>query len=171
VNWGATSYSSFSNYVAQTGMDVNSIYADPLLSNPNVSSPVFYLLTAPFSSCIDAGDPSFIAGNNETDYFGGTRVLNFVDIGANEAFIGNSISENNNKNSTSVYPNPSSGEFAVYNLQSPAEIQFYNCLGEKVFETTVMNKQAVKLNAGNGIYLYKLFSGREIIATGKLVIQ
>jgi hypothetical protein len=171
VNWGTSTYSTFSNYISATGMEANSIYADPMLTNNSIPTPDFHLLNV--STCIDAGDPSFLIGNNETDYFGGTRILNSkVDIGAHEFVLPNSINENENNNSVSVYPNPTSGEFKVLGLKSPSEIQFYNYLGEKIYETNISSSQVkINLNAEKGIYLFKITSEKNVIGTGKLVIQ
>ena len=173
VSWGASSYSSFSNYVSATGMDANSIYADPLLLSTNITSPDFHLdvSTSP-SPCIDIGNPLFIQGNNETDYYGIARVLGMqVDIGANEAIPCIAVHENENKKIFSVYPNPSSGNFGIDGLNSSSRVVIYNSIGEKIYESIVSNKQEIKLNIPSGIYFCKIFSEKDFIGTAKLVIR
>ncbi len=105
VAWGIASYSSFVNYVSATGMDANSVYSDPQLASGNVSSPDLHIPAG--SPCIDAGDPAFATGTGETDYYGGTRVVNsHVDIGANENPSPTFANVNDIDLSVLVYPNP-----------------------------------------------------------------
>jgi pectin methylesterase-like acyl-CoA thioesterase len=74
------------NYVSQsasfdlTGLQGN-ISANPLFVDPNDND--YHLL--PDSPCINAGDPNYVSGPNETDMDGEPRVINGrVDIGADE---------------------------------------------------------------------------------------
>ncbi len=130
VSWGNYNYTTFSNYVAQTGMDANSIFADPQLTSNNVSSPDFHLLTR--SLCIDKGDPAFTTATNETDYFGGIRVVNSkVDIGANEFPTPVAINEIESDHSIVIFPNPARDHI---NIETPvkAELEIFNSEGQLV---------------------------------------
>jgi predicted outer membrane repeat protein len=60
----------------------SNISADPCFVDPNSGD--YHLL--PDSPCIDAGDPNYVAGPNETDLDGNPRIVNgVVDMGAFEA--------------------------------------------------------------------------------------
>ncbi|MBI4931319.1 MAG: choice-of-anchor B family protein [Bacteroidetes bacterium] len=96
--------------------------------------------------------------------------------------VNNLAAENGN---VTVYPNPSNGRFTVYGLQSPVEFSVYNVMGEKVVE--LMSAKVKKLNSipqqlnnsitldltsqPSGMYFYKITSGKEIISSGKLMIE
>jgi len=175
INWGASSYSSFANYVSQTGMDVNSIYADPNLTNSTVANPDFHLLNT--SMCINAGDPSFVTGNNETDYFGGTRIENIiVDIGAHEFPLMIFVNEIENQNLISLYPNPFS-ESAIVLISDfqfeDYDLEIYDLAGMRV-QNNKLNSQYSSLVRGNlasGMYFYTVKSETLLIYSGKFIIQ
>ena len=68
-------------YTAASGQDANSIVGDPQFVNLKANN--FQLLTT--SPAINAGDPAFVAGTDETDVAGSVRVQGGrVDIGAFE---------------------------------------------------------------------------------------
>ncbi|MBI4929984.1 MAG: T9SS type A sorting domain-containing protein [Bacteroidetes bacterium] len=70
-----------------------------------------------------------------------------------------SVNEISSSQNISVYPNPTSGEFTVYGLQSEVQLQIFNSLGQMVFETTVNRKQeTVNLSGANGIYLLNIIN-------------
>ncbi len=78
-----------------------------------------------------------------------------------------------------VFPNPSHGEFTVYGLTSPVELEVYNVLGEKIYSHSVpagplnqpMTHSPINLSeTPSGIYFLKLRSGQEA-RTIKLVID
>ena len=90
----------------------------------------------------------------------------------------NSVVENTNKElEVSVYPNPSNGIFSMQmNNEQLTNINYqlsiYNVMGEKVFQSQISNlKLQISLDAPSGIYFYKLSSLKEIISTGKFVIE
>lgn len=71
------SFSTFAKWQAASGFDKNSIFASPGLASN------FDLLAG--SAAINKGDPSFVAGTGESDFFGRARAANgTVDIGAAE---------------------------------------------------------------------------------------
>lgn len=176
VNWGSSTYSTFANYQTQTGMDANSIYADPVILNANISSPDFHLDVAT-SPCIDAGDPSFVLGNNETDYYGDTRVVNFkVDVGAQESQFVISIPENESQNLISVFPNPfsESAIISISDLQfQDYDLEIYDSAGMKI-QNNKLSSQHSRLfreNIVSGIYFYRVKAEGRLIHSGKFIIQ
>lgn len=163
VAWNTSTYTSFSNYVSSTGMDANSMYADPDLTSINVASPDFHLLVS--SNCIDNGDPTFTLGTNETDYFGETRIINSkVDIGANEYPIPVSLNENENKNSFEIYPNPAS-EILIIDATQRSKVEISDITG-KIIVTLDLNSNKSFLDLAefqSGIYLVKMYTDNEIL--------
>jgi Protein of unknown function (DUF1565) len=70
-------------YGNSAGPDAEKITANPLFIGPAASPPDFSLHST--SPAINAGDPSFVPGNGETDFAGHARVVGGrVDIGAYE---------------------------------------------------------------------------------------
>lgn len=64
-----------------------------------------------------------------------------------------SVNEFALENSINIFPNPNSGQFTVYSLQSIVELSVYNIFGEKVFYKTINRKQeTINLSEANGIY-------------------
>lgn len=89
-DYNGTVYTGFSSYQTGTAKDVQSVFALPGFVNGATAN--FNLLCN--SNAINAGNPAFITGVNETDYYGGSRLLNGkVDAGAVETnFQNNSCS-------------------------------------------------------------------------------
>lgn len=79
------------------------------------------------------------------------------------------------KSEIKIFPNPSEGNLRIMidDLRMEnAEIKIYDVLGNNILQSKIVNlKSEIILNAPSGIYFYKIFSGREFIETGKLVIQ
>ena len=83
--WNGAEHASFAAYVAATGADANSLFADPLLADA-----AGHLDAA--SPAINAGDPTFVAGPGEVDLDGAPRVSGpRVDIGADEVTCGDGV--------------------------------------------------------------------------------
>lgn len=75
------------------------------------------------------------------------------------------------KNSTSIYPNPNSGNFFVELKSETATLEVFNLLGEKVFSTQLKNNlEEMKLNVRAGIYLCRI-SGSGFVENHRLVVQ
>jgi hypothetical protein len=152
-------------------MDANSIYADPQIINNNISSPDFHLQNT--SSCIDAGNPSFIPATNETDYFGNARVSNSkVDIGAHEFSSASLSAEIENENSILIYPNPSPDEISVKSYASEIEgIEIYDVFGNTIISKAMhLNEVVIRLNS-KGIFFYKIALKNKRAIKGKLIID
>lgn len=79
--WDGFAYRGLQSLQTAVQNDANSVFANPLLIRPGSAR----LVLSPRSPAINAGDPAFTPGANETDYTGHPRVLNSrVDIGAIE---------------------------------------------------------------------------------------
>ena len=81
-----------------------------------------------------------------------------------------------------VYPNPNNGKIIVeynpgknkeqYHLRGNGEIEFYNILGEKVFQTPISeNKTQFDLDIRDGVYFYNIKNHNLVITTGKLIVK
>lgn len=90
----------------------------------------------------------------------------FADSTSVTTGIENTATENDLK----IYPNPSSGKFIVFGLQSPVEIQVFNSIGQIVYNKTVNQKQeTVNLSEANGIYFCRINNGA-FTKTQKIII-
>jgi hypothetical protein len=81
-----TTYGSLAAFRTATGLDAHSTYANPSLMSVTLPSPNLHLSNT--STCINAGDPAFVAASGELDYDSQTRVQhNRVDIGGDETSL------------------------------------------------------------------------------------
>ena len=76
----------------------------------------------------------------------------------------------------SISPNPFSGSATInfYNLRSGNyDFKIFDILGSEVLNSKIVNDklEVQKGNLSNGIYFYLLQGEREVLATGKIVIQ
>ncbi|CAN5452667.1 hypothetical protein BH11BAC1_BH11BAC1_16780 [soil metagenome] len=71
-----------------------------------------------------------------------------------------------------IYPNPASPSFTVSrNVETPAMLEIFNTLGEKVYATTlIQNKEIINAKLNPGVY-YILISDDEKRITEKLLIE
>ncbi|HVA97277.1 MAG TPA: YCF48-related protein [Bacteroidia bacterium] len=89
-----------------------------------------------------------------------------------------SINELYNSTAVTIYPNPftisTTLQIDSKTKQSEYVITIYNVLGKQVMEKYIHNKAICTINRENlenGIYIYKIEAGTQIIKTGKLIIQ
>jgi len=76
----------YSNYIAATGSDAQSIFTDPEWVDILALIPDFHLI--PGSPCINAGDPTYVFDATDLDLDGEMRILSgVVDIGCDETLI------------------------------------------------------------------------------------
>jgi Secretion system C-terminal sorting domain len=81
-NYGSTSYSNFGNYKIGSGQEMNSLYGNPMLINPENDNPNIQKN----SPAIDHGENFESSITSNFDYFGNRRVVNeIIDIGAVES--------------------------------------------------------------------------------------
>jgi len=100
------------------------------------------------------------------------HLLHHEDDGMMGAFLvldtnSTGVSDKNEfEKSVIVYPNPTSGEFAVYSLASTVYgIEIYTIMGEMVFQKNVnIKKGIINLNETSGIYFLKIKTDKGIIS-------
>jgi len=82
-----------------------------------------------------------------------------------------SVNESSFESSVSIFPNPNSGQFTVYGLQSQVELSVYNTFGEKVYSGKNINSKSfvLNLNLANGIYFAHIKTERGTVMK-KIVI-
>ena len=123
TNWNGSGYTSFSDFVAGTGTNNYSIFADPQLLSVNLNSPDFHIPVD--SPCVNGGNPSYSAGQNETDYYNNPRIQDgIVDIGANEC---NSITSIQ----VVLYPNPIETGLKIETSESILSVELFDAEGSK----------------------------------------
>jgi hypothetical protein len=85
-SWGNASwFSGFSNWQSTSGQDANSMFTAPGLVDATGAVGDFDLRIQSTSAARDAGDPAFVAAPDQTDGYGGARVVaSVVDVGAHE---------------------------------------------------------------------------------------
>lgn len=86
------------------------------------------------------------------------------------------ISENNNQNSVSIYPNPNTGQFTLTLPSNQLNSSFilYDLPGKEIIHIREMKETKIKISVNNipdGIYIYNVINGYNIIGTGKLIIN
>jgi hypothetical protein len=81
-DWAGRALTGFAGLKRASGQDIHSLWANPRFTDTRESN--FRLL--PTSPAINAGDPAYLTGSEETDVHGGTRILGGrIDIGACES--------------------------------------------------------------------------------------
>ncbi|TAL61207.1 MAG: T9SS type A sorting domain-containing protein [Bacteroidetes bacterium] len=83
------------------------------------------------------------------------------------------IAENNNANDISVYPNPTNGIFTVTAAGYGYEIEIYNIMGEKIFQSVIQQFNSLLIDFSSqpsGVYFLQVKSGKESF-TQKLIIS
>jgi hypothetical protein len=76
-------------------------------------------------------------------------------------------------NDICIYPNPSRGKFTIETGTIKSSFEIFNLLGEKIYTSCLTHHTSKEIDlseAPKGIYLIKIFSGKEII-TRKMVIN
>ena len=72
-------------------------------------------------------------------------------------------------NQQSLYPNPTSGKFVV---EADGQIIFYNILGENILNKKLTNKNEFDFSSfPKGVYLYRVFTDKKGIFTGRVVVE
>lgn len=89
--------------------------------------------------------------------------------------IVNGINTLENKTNFKIYPNPTSGNFNIDIAKDiiNGEIDLRNILGQTVHQQTIKqgNNSIKTENLAKGIYNYSVFSNKEVVSVGKIVVE
>ncbi len=166
VNWGGTVITTFSGYKSSSGYETNSKYADPLIADTSTVDPDYSVMAG--SPCIDAGDPSFVIGVEETDFAGDNRIYNSViEMGAYEYSGPYSIPDMISNETFSIYPNPACDYVNIISEQRISKIILTDNLGQKVAEKEI-NAGQYQLNLSEikpGIYFLTVIYDNRMATT------
>jgi hypothetical protein len=132
ASWNGTNYTGYTAFKTGTSTNTNSVFGNPQFTTANISNPDFHIATT--SPSKNAGNPSYIAGSTETDYFNELRIEGGrVDCGADE--FGTTLSVSDNFISTidvKTYPNPVSNFLIIETNEEINKIELYNLLAQKI---------------------------------------
>lgn len=99
----------------------------------------------------------------------------FIDIKEVSINLGSvGISESvANKSALNIFPNPSNGIFSVKSETKILRIEIVNTFGWKVYSTQINSEKAdIDLSKQpKGIYFYQLTGDRQILKTGKIILE
>ena len=121
----------------------------------------------------------FIPGNYKIYYHLEDTIPLFIDIDTLSFTISEpiGITEYNQADPVSVYPNPSSNTTMISIDKSISVsngfIILYNALGNQVIKEKISNNSTT-ISIGNlpkGIYFYKIVNGSQVISKGKMIVQ
>ena len=174
IDWDKKSYSDYISFVAGTGFNKNSVFANPLFVAANITNPNFHLLSS--STAINAGNPATISSTAEVDMDGQSRKNGVIDCGADEYYAANGIDENHLIQSMfSIFPNPARDNISIQcsdvNLEN---IILYNSIGKQVGNYRMENSSKRIDISG---YLYGLYylvgfdKSMNIVGSQKLTVE
>ena len=163
-DWNGEEYTGFSEFQSETGLDANSVFADPVFVKASLPSPDLHIGSG--SPAIDAGNPSFSAAAGETDIDGEERVkTGRIDIGADEfgeddGTVVTAVPESILKNRVSIFPNPTNGPLQLVIsddlLFTSMELVIFNVTGEVVLAEPKAKNFMDLSNLPQGLYLLRL---------------
>lgn len=166
-----TTYKGFSVYQSSTGEDAHSVYANPQFMNAPVD---FHLQST--SPCIDAGDPSFIAGDGETDLDNLNRIHNSrVDAGCYEYGSAMKLEFNSSTRELELFPNPARSSFIISGWsEENFYLSIFDLTGRIIFYRQISaGTTAPQIDCSNwtkGIYLMQA-EQEGIILRKKILIE
>lgn len=75
----------------------------------------------------------------------------------------------------SIFPNPTFDHLNIEfssEIKTPFSIEFFNALGQKVFNSTLELNQVIDVKEwGTGLYYYQILTDNEIVTSGKISVQ
>ena len=124
------------------------------------------------SGFFDHSEGAVIFGNDTlTNHIYPDFVLNYTDIFlAKLSNSGAYIHETEQKNSITVYPNPSNSNFMISGLPASGQIQIINSMGQTVKKADIGSHAAMSFTlTESGIYFIRVITGNESV-TKKVVV-
>lgn len=117
IYWNGQDFESLNDFTAATGFEMNGIFIDPLLVSVNTAVPDLHLQST--SPLINAADQSYanLAGSFDIDQQ--ERILDLLDMGADEFQESAGIKQVNTILNLHVFPNPTSDYFYADLNQMP----------------------------------------------------
>jgi len=155
ADWNNKSYNSYTAFVSGSGMNKNSLFANPAFLNADIGSPDFH--TQNNSPAINAGNPGFTPAPDEVDMDGKNRKTGIIDCGAYELNnISNFMAGNKTTPLLKIFPNPSNGKFSVVCTNSEIHnLVIYDGTGKQMNFHQIANTLLNQINISdyqNGIY-------------------
>lgn len=175
VDWNNKSYSTYPAFTSGTATNKNSIFANPLFINANISLPDFH--TQNNSTAINAGNPDFSPTPEELDMDGKNRKIGIIDCGVYEFNSTSGIGKHVISNQPIIiFPNPSSGKITIKcNDLKTFRLVIYNAMGKEIQQHLVENIILNQINVSDcqpGIYFLVAFDkSHKPIASEKFIIK
>ena len=174
IDWDKKSYSDYIAFVAGTGTNKNSVFANPLFVTANITNPDFHIIKT--SPSINAGNPATIPTLGEVDLDSQNRKNGVIDCGADEYYATNGIEENHfSQSQFTIFPNPANDKISIkcsdVNLKT---VVVYNAIGKQVGNYRIENiaKQIDVSAFYRGLYYLVGFDGSmNKVGTQKLTIK
>ena len=174
IDWDKKSYSDYIAFVAGTGTNKNSVFANPLFVTANITNPDFHIIKT--SPAINAGNPATIPTLGEVDLDSQNRKNGVIDCGADEYYATNGIEENHfSQSQFTIFPNPANDKISIkcsdVNLKT---VVVYNAIGKQVGNYRIENiaKQIDVSAFYRGLYYLVGFDGSmNKVGTQKLTIK
>ncbi|MDO9257711.1 MAG: T9SS type A sorting domain-containing protein [Bacteroidales bacterium] len=122
-----------------------------------------------------ATNQSYTAAENGDYSVSYSFIPSCVSTSAKTSVLTVGLSENKS-NRFAVYPNPSNGLFTLQingTLPEMDNIEIYNLYGEKVYteKPKGLNTTIDLSDKARGVYFYKITSNKQVLTTGKIVVQ
>ncbi len=174
-----TATGSFDAFVSKLDSSGNFVWVKSILgSNWTNGSSIF----------LDKSNDIYISGNfqGSADFGSVNLICNDSSTNGGDIFIAKlanptittGIENKENGISVFVFPNPNNGKFQIKIIDSNFKanrnrLEIYNVQGEKIYQSILSTSNVeVNLNThSSGIYFYKIQNEKEIIKTGKFIIE
>ncbi|MES2410057.1 MAG: T9SS type A sorting domain-containing protein, partial [Bacteroidota bacterium] len=131
-----------------------------------------------FSLALNSDGQIWAFGYNANGMLGiGTATNSLVPVLVSGSCQSLSVDQNHAISELIIYPNPTNGNFTIdfdiADLLGEKEIQVFNVLGQRVYNSKVDTEQAIISLSGkpNGIYICKVLTGNKAVKTGKIIIE
>jgi hypothetical protein len=155
-NWRGNGYLNFSSFVTGSNTNRNGFLKNPNFIQANITNPNFHL--AENSSCVNSGNPSYVADPNEFDIDNQSRKNGRIDCGADEYFA---LGVNDfNSQAVKVFPNPIENNIKIQtNTDDAFNIEIHNQVGQTVYKKLGFENENFDLSElKTGIYVLRVYN-------------